>query len=153
MKVEQAPIDSLAPDPANPRLMRKHEADALKRSLKEYGAVEPAVVNADGTIVGGHMRIAAAQELGWTEFPVIRVDLPPDKAKLLNLALNRIHGEWDEDKLGELVYGLAADEADLSLSGFDEAELEKLLADVSPVGGEPDPPEVKTCEDCGKELA
>ena len=152
MKVEQAPIDSLVPDTANPRLMRKHEADALKRSLKEYGAVEPAVVNADGTIVGGHMRIAAAQELGWTEFAVIRVDLPADKAKLLNLALNRIHGEWDSDKLGELIYGLAVDEADLSLSGFDEAELEKLLADVSPVGGEADPPEVKTCEDCGREL-
>lgn len=152
MNIEQAPIHELTPDPGNPRLMRKHEAEALKRSLKEYGAVEPAVVNADGTIVGGHMRVAAAQELGWSTFPVIRVDLPADKAKLLNLALNRIHGEWDEDKLGELIYGLADEGAELALSGFEPEELEKLLADVSPVGGEPDPEPVKTCEDCGREL-
>ncbi|MGH7458565.1 MAG: ParB N-terminal domain-containing protein [Longimicrobiaceae bacterium] len=151
MKIESAPIDSLRPDPDNPRLMSRHDGEALKRSLAEYGAVEPAVVNQDGQIIGGHMRIAAARELGWTEFPVIRVDLAPARAKLLNLALNRISGEWDTDKLSELLYDLGSAGADLGLSGFEADEIEKLLADVSPVGGEPEPP--KTCEDCGKALA
>jgi DNA modification methylase len=96
-----------------------------------YGPVEPAVINQDGTIIGGHMRIAAAKQLGWTEFPVVRVELSDGKAKLLNLALNRIHGEWDEDKLAELLYELDGGGAELVLSGFDGAEIDKLLDSVA----------------------
>lgn len=134
MQVETLPIASLLAAPYNPRRMSTHDAEALKRSLSEYGAVEPAVVNADNTIVGGHMRVQAAQQLGWTEFPVVRVDLPPDKAKLLNLALNRIHGEWDESLLEELVYGLQQEGADLLLSGFGQSEIDALLQSVGAAG-------------------
>lgn len=110
--------------------MNKHEGEALKRSLEEYGAVEPAVVNQDGTIIGGHMRVQAAQALGWEEFPVVRVDLDDEKAQLLNLALNRIHGEWDEDKLAEMLWELNESDGDLALSGFDTSEVDKLLDSV-----------------------
>ena len=120
--MEQARIADLRPDEANPRRINAHEAEALKRSLEEYGAVEPAVVNQDGTIIGGHMRLEAAKELGWETFPVVRVDLPHEKAALLNLALNRISGEWDEDKLAELLAELEHEGADLALSGFDTSE-------------------------------
>lgn len=153
MATDTARIADLRPDPANPRYMSKHDADALKRSLKEFGAVEPAVVNADGTIIGGHMRVAAAEQLGWETFPVVRVDLPPEKARLLNLALNRISGEWDEAKLSEMVWALKDDagiEALVGLSGFTDEELTKLLGNSG--GEQPAPPEPTLCPDCGKEL-
>lgn len=138
MKVESVSITKLSPDKGNPRVMRRHEAAALKASLAEWGAVEPAVVNRDGTIIGGHQRVAAAKELGWSEFPVVYVDLPKAKARLLNLALNRIDGAWDEDKLGTLLAELNSgpDVADLLLSGFDQAELTSILDS----GERPEPP-------------
>lgn len=141
MEIESAPIAELRPDPDNPRRMNRHEADSLRRSLTEYGAVEPAVVNSDGTIIGGHMRVEAAKLLGWEEFPVVRVDLPEAKAKALNLALNRISGEWDEDKLAELMYGLDQIDHELAaLTGFAEGEVQALLDSVSgPMKPPPDP--------------
>lgn len=137
MKLE--PIEQLRPDPLNPREIGEHEAAALRASLEEYGAVEPAVVNADGTIIGGHQRVEAAKQLGWAEFPVVRVDLPDDKARLLNLALNRIHGEWAEDKLALLLAELAEQEADLGLSGFDSAELDRLFGSLESEEEIPEP--------------
>lgn len=146
MTVVRVPIADLRPDPINPRLMRSHEGEALKRSLSEYGAVEPAVVNADGTIIGGHMRIAAALELGWTDFPVVYVDLPEGRARALNLALNRISGEWDEDKLAQMLYELGGDDGgELVLTGFSEAETERLIASVA--GPAEDPPAPEPPED------
>lgn len=133
MEVEQLAIASLKPAPYNPRRISKHDMAALERSLAEFGAVDPAVVNADGTIIGGHMRVEAAKRLGWTEFPSVRVDLDEDKARLLNLALNRISGEWDEDMLAELIWSLHEADADLPLSGFDDKELRRIISSVGPV--------------------
>lgn len=129
MKVESVAITKLKPDLGNPRTMPAKEAAALRRSLEEWGPVEPAVINRDGTIIGGHQRVAAAQELGWSEFPVVRLDLTKEKARLLNLALNRIDGEWDEDKLSAMLADLNgnAGDVDLLLSGFDAGEVTRLL--------------------------
>lgn len=131
MKVETVPITSLRADEKNPRVMKAAEAEALKRSLEEFGAVEPAVVNRDGLIIGGHQRILAAVDLGWTEFPVVRLSLSKAKARLLNLALNRIDGEWDMDQLGLLLAEIDVDQSQLALSGFSERELTQLLDQVT----------------------
>jgi ParB-like chromosome segregation protein Spo0J len=64
--------------------------------MKEFGVVDPVIANRDGTVIGGHQRIRAAERLGLPELPVIYVELPKDKGKALNLALNWISGEWDE---------------------------------------------------------
>lgn len=137
-EVENVPLSALKADPLNPRQMSQHDAEALKRSLQEFGAVVPAVVNKDGVLIGGHMRVEAARALGWEAYPVIRVSLTKKKARLLNLALNRISGDWDEDKLAEMIYGLEEGGAPLELSGFGEEELTSLLDSVS--GEEPEPP-------------
>lgn len=139
LRIKKVALGELRPDPANPRRMPKYEAESLKRSLEQFGPVEPAVVNADGTIIGGHMRVEAARQLGWTEFPVLRVDLPEEEARLLNLALNRIHGEWDEEKLSELLSGLSEGDADLVLSGFESSEIDKLLASIGEEREVPEP--------------
>jgi ParB-like chromosome segregation protein Spo0J len=102
-------------------------------SLETYGAVEPAVFNrTTGEVVGGHMRVQAARVLGWETYPTVFVDLDRDNQRLLNLALNRISGEWDEDMLAEVLWELKESGSDLGLSGFEEGELEKLLKEVGP---------------------
>jgi len=115
----------------NPREMPEKEYESLKRSMREFGCVEPIVMNVyksrKGIVVGGNMRVRAATELGWKAIPYTEVNLPADKEKLLNIALNRIKGKWDETKLAELVYNLSRVDADLNLSGLNEVEISNLL--------------------------
>jgi len=132
MKVETAEIDSLKPAHYNPRQISREELDKLSKSIKQFGFVDPALVRkADNMIVGGHQRIKAAQELGLKEVPVIYLDISENDAKLLNVALNKISGDWEEEKLALLLAELKfMDDIDELLTGFDDDELDKLLADL-----------------------
>lgn len=128
----------------NPRKMSAQELAKLKASLDAFGFVEPIVARAeDGLVIGGHQRLAAFRELlaergvsdpGAAKVPVIAVeDLDDGKAKQLNLALNRIHGEWDYEKLA-VIFEEFGDEwvADVhGLTGFDEREVEDIRALMS----------------------
>ena len=130
--IKRVPIDQLRPFPGNPRQMPEAELGKLKRSIREFGFVEPVVVRkADNTIVGGHQRVEAAKALGLKRVPVVYIDVSADQAKALNLALNKIHGEWDLPKLGELLEELRElPGLDETLSGFDEIEMDDLLAEL-----------------------
>jgi DNA modification methylase len=127
--VEQVDIGLLRPDPANPRKISDAELEALTRSLQEFGFVQPVVaLRSDHTVVGGHQRLVAARKLGMRQVPVVYVDLPLKQGRLLNLALNKISGSWEDELLARMVADLSSLEtADLSLAGFSEDELEKLL--------------------------
>ncbi len=127
--------------PFNPRTISGHDLDALRRSLRFFGTVEPIVVNRrSGHIVGGHQRVKAAQAEGIDEMPVVYVDLDDPAEKQLNVALNRIHGEWDESKLEEILADLKTAGADLALTGFTEEELDELLRGPdAPADGLTDP--------------
>jgi len=122
--VTQVEISKLKYAEYNPREITDEAFINLQNSIKEFGFVEPAVVNKDNTIIGGHMRVRASEALGWTKVPVLYVDLPEDKAKMLNLALNRITGRWDTEKLGKLITDLTLKKLDLSLTGFEKWELQ-----------------------------
>src|SRR5262245_10396224 len=129
--------------PYNPRTITDHDLEALRRSLRTWGVVEPIVCNTrTGRVVGGHQRIRAAQAEGIPDLPVYWVDLDEASEHLLNLALNRISGEWDEEKLSALLHELAAGGADLGLSGFESNELDALLASLESPPGAPDPDEI-----------
>lgn len=122
----------------NPRKINDHDLEALRRSIRFFGAVEPVVVNRrTQRIVGGHQRVKAAAAEGVTDFPVVWVDLDEPSEKTLNLALNRISGQWDDEKLRALLLDLDASGADMDLTGFDDKELSRLLQVVS--DGETDP--------------
>jgi DNA modification methylase len=110
--------------------MSATEMAKLKRSIQEFGLVEPLVVRrSDHLVIGGHQRLEAARELGLTRVPIVYVEVTDAQAKTLNLALNRIQGEWDLPKLGELLDELQAlPEFDITLSGFDAEEVDALLA-------------------------
>jgi ParB-like chromosome segregation protein Spo0J len=127
--VQEVPIDELRPDPANPRRIGDAELEALTRSMKEWGFVQPVLARReDKTVIGGHQRLLAARKLGHKTVPVTFLDLTIEQARVLNLALNKISGEWDEELLARLLADLKpVEEIDLSLSGFSEDELAKLL--------------------------
>lgn len=129
MQTIQKSINQLIFAEYNPRRINKHDFAKLVQSIKEFGFIEPVVINKDHTIIGGHMRVRAAQELKFTEVPCVEVDLPKEKEKALNLALNRIHGEWDEDKLAELLFELE-NLPEVELTGFSESEVAKVLDTV-----------------------
>ncbi len=127
--MKQVPIGDLRPDPFNPRRISDDELEALTRSIQEFGLVDPIIARReDSTVIGGHQRLVAARRLGLEAVPVIYVDLSPEQAKLLNLALNRISGHWDQELLARLLSDLQeAPDIDIGLSGFDEDEIAKLL--------------------------
>src|SRR5450759_3038792 len=129
LAIEQVPIDQLRPDPANPRRISEDELDSLERSLRQFGFVQPVLARkADGTVIGGHQRLVAARRLGLATVPVTYLDLSIEQARLLNLALNKIGGSFDEQLLARLLADLqASPDIDLSLSGFGEDEIKDLL--------------------------
>ena len=93
--------------------------------------MDPIIINADGTVIGGHQRLFVLQDLGYTEADVAVVDLGKDDEKALNIALNKISGEWDEEKLAAIFAELDASDYDLTLTGFGRDELEEIM-----LGGE-----------------
>jgi len=129
VEIENVDIESLHPDPANPRRIGKEELEALTRSIREFGFVQPVLARkSDNVVIGGHQRLLGARRLGWKTVPVIFLDLSVEQSRLLNLALNKISGEWDQDLLARMLAGLKpVEDIDLSLSGFSEEELGKLL--------------------------
>ncbi len=144
MEVVDVPTDELAEKaaPYNPRTISDHDLEALQRSLRFFGTVEPVVVNRrSDRIVGGHQRVKAAQAEGIEVLPVVYVDLDDPSEKQLNLALNRISGEFDLEKLAELLKDLEAQGADLDLTGFTQVEIDEILQgmDDNPVDGLTDP--------------
>ena len=123
------PISDLRPDLANPRRIDDAELDALTRSIKEFGMVDPVIARReDKVVIGGHQRLLAARRLGIKTVPVVLVDLSQEQAKLLGLALNKISGDWDTELLARLLSDLNdVPDLDLTLSGFSDDELQKQL--------------------------
>src|SRR3954469_4938542 len=134
MKIARIAIARLNPAPYNPRLDLKPgdpEYERLRRSLDEFGCVEPLVWNRrSGHLVGGHQRLKVLVEGGATHADVSVVDLPPEREKALNIALNKISGGWDEAKLAQLLDELIKVPGfDIELTGFELPDVDALLAE------------------------
>ena len=131
MVIEKKNTADLLPADYNPRKDLKPgdpEYEKLKRSLEQFGYVEPVIWNkATGRVVGGHQRLKVLIDMGITEVECVVVDLPEDKEKALNIALNKISGDWDKDKLAVLIADLQGTAFDVSLTGFDAAEIDDLF--------------------------
>ncbi|UAT31952.1 DNA modification methylase [Bacillus badius] len=134
MKIAKIPIEKINPAPYNPREDLKPgdpEYEKLKKSIHEFGYVEPLVWNEKtGNLVGGHQRFKILMEERPSEITVSVVSLDIDKEKALNLALNKIDGRWDDEKLESLLADLSTSDIDISLTGFSLEELDELLGPV-----------------------
>ncbi|WP_456236387.1 site-specific DNA-methyltransferase [Boudabousia liubingyangii] len=142
MNIKTIPVDKLQAADYNPRKDLQPgdpEFEKLKRSVEEFGYVEPVIFNeATGRVVGGHQRLKVLTALGHTEIECVVVDLPEAKEKALNVALNKVKGEWDESKLALLIADLQAEDFDVTLTGFDPAEVDALFRDQLAGGIEED---------------
>lgn len=135
MDIRMVPVSCINPAPYNPRrALQPTDAEyrKLKRSIDEFGLVDPLIWNErTGNLVGGHQRLRILVAVGVTEVPCSVVDLDPEREKALNIALNKIQGEWDEERLRELLAELSEGDLDMNLTGFDDAELEALLRETA----------------------
>lgn len=133
MLIEKKNVAELLPAEYNPRKNLKPgdaEYEKLKLSITEFGYVEPVIWNqTTGRVVGGHQRLKVLQDMGMTEIDCVIIEVSEEKEKALNIALNKISGDWDTDKLALLITDLQGSDFDVSLTGFEPAEIDALFKD------------------------
>lgn len=157
MLIEHVSINKLKPAKYNPRKIDQGQLDSLAEAIKRYGFVQPVVANTNGNVViGGHQRLKAAKMAGMDTVPVHFVTLDANEEMALNIALNKIGGDFDQAKLETVLKdlslgGFSLD--DFGAIGFNQTELQAInLAptltanDLKPAGGNLDsePPKVIT---------
>ena len=134
MTIETIKVERLLPADYNPRKDLKPgdaEYEKLKRSIEQFGYVEPVIWNkTTGRVVGGHQRLKVLMDMGMTKVDCVVVEMDEDKEKALNIALNKISGDWDKDKLALLIADLQGADFDVSLTGFEPAEIDDLFKDT-----------------------
>ena len=142
MIIEKIKVEQLIPADYNPRKDLQpgdSEYENIKRSLEEFGYVDPVIWNkTTGRVVGGHQRLKVLASMGRSEVECVVVELNEEKEKALNVALNKISGDWDKEKLAILITDLDASDFDVSLTGFDAAEIDDLIKDTHRDGVEDD---------------
>ncbi len=135
MEIVKKKLSELNPASYNPRKALQPGDPAyekLKASILSFGNVEPIVWNrATRNVIGGHQRLRVLLDLGITESEVSVVELSEVDEKRLNIALNKITGEWDDEKLTSLLADLTTGGADVFSSGFDDQELSVMFADLT----------------------
>lgn len=138
----------LIPYIGNARVHNEQQIQDLCRSIQQFGFVSPVLVDKSGEIIAGHGRLLAASRIGMEQVPVIELShLSPREVMALRLADNRIQlsSTWDFEKLSAELNALVELDVDLSLTGFDEQEIDALLkSDVAIFTGEHHPDMMST---------
>ena len=134
MEIVKVDINELISPEYNPRQITDDEMEKLKNSINEFGYISPIIVNKHNNhIVGGNQRCLALKQLGYTMIDVIYINEPDiNKEKALNIRLNNLSGEWDKNKLQNILDDLKLQEFDVSLTGFD-IEVQKFEFDDTPL--------------------
>jgi DNA modification methylase len=138
LRIDWVPIATLRPNPRNPRTHSRRQIKQLAANIRRFGFTNPVAVDGDRMILAGHGRVDAARLAGLTEVPIIRLDhLAPAQRRAYLIADNRIAEQagWNREllaiELGELVELLPIEGCDISLTGFEMAEVDLLLADMA----------------------
>ncbi len=133
-EMQLVPIDRLIPYINNARTHSPEQINKLRASLREFGFINPVIIDRDFNVIAGHGRIFAAKEEGIKEVPCVLVDyLTEAQKKAYIIADNRMAMDagWDEELLRVEIEALQAEAFDLSLTGFDEVEIAGLFGDDS----------------------
>ena len=132
MMIEKLRLADLKPAEYNPRKDLKPgdpEYEKLKRSIEQFGYVDLLIWNKTTEhIVGGHQRAKVLMDLGYDEVDCVVVEMDETREKALNVALNKISGDWDKDKLALVIADIQGTDFDVSFTGFDAAEIDDLFA-------------------------
>lgn len=123
-------IDKLIPYVNNARTHSKEQITKLRSSLREFGFINPVIIDKDFSIIAGHGRVMAAKEEGITEVPCVLVDyLTEAQKKAYIIADNRFAQDagWDEELLRVEIEALQAEAFDISFTGFDMSEIDDLF--------------------------
>lgn len=149
MQIERKKIRELNRATYNPRIdliPGDTEYENLRRSINTYGMLIPVIWNKrTNNVVGGHQRLTVLENEGETEVDVSVVDLDETQERQLNVALNKIEGGWDEEKLAELLLDLGED---ATLTGFTQQEIDSLTNDIdSLIDGDTVDEELKAIEE------
>lgn len=149
MQIERKKIRELNRATYNPRIdliPGDSEYENLRRSINTYGMLIPVIWNKrTNNVVGGHQRLTVLENEGETEVDVSVVDLDETQERQLNVALNKIEGGWDEEKLAELLLELGED---ATLTGFNQQEIDSLTNDIdSLIDGDTVDEELKAIEE------
>ena len=137
LNVEYRKVDALIGYARNPRTHSEEQIAKIAASIAEFGWTNPILVDGDNGIIGGHGRISAARKLGLTEVPVIELaHLSPTQKRAYVISDNRLALEagWDEELLALELTELCESGYDLALTGFEDAEIEAMMAEH--IGGE-----------------
>lgn len=140
-QMELVPTDRLIPYVNNARTHSAEQVNKLRASLREFGFVNPVIVDRDLNVIAGHGRILAAKEEKIPEVPCVYVDyLTEAQKKAYILADNRMAMDagWDEELLRVEIEALQTEAFDVSLTGFDEKEITDLFKDTDGTGAEDD---------------
>lgn len=166
-KTELEEPKNLIPYSNNPKEHPEAQIDEIASSIKNYGFVQPVVVDSENEVIIGHGRLKAAKKLGLDEIPVLRHDdITDSEAKALRLADNKIaESDWEDEKLAvELEQLTEADDYEDLIHGFDEDEMDnyleqkELVDGFEPTDGEDQgkldqlKPEIVECPECGHEF-
>jgi len=132
IQIERWPVDRLIPYARNPRTHTDEQVAQIAASIAEFGWTNPVLVGADSIVIAGHARLMAARKLSLAEVPVIVLDhLTEAQRRALVIADNKLslNAGWNEDMLRVEIDALREVDFDLDVLGFDDQELEALLAD------------------------
>ncbi|HXF87319.1 MAG TPA: site-specific DNA-methyltransferase [Xanthobacteraceae bacterium] len=130
-RIEFWPLERLFAYPRNPRTHADEQVAQIAASMVEFGWSNPILVAGDGTVIAGHGRLEAARRLGLETVPVIVLDhLTPAQRRAYVIADNKLalNAGWNEELLAAELHALNGEGFDLSLIGFDETELDRLMA-------------------------
>ena len=133
MEIKELSLKELKPAAYNPRKKLKNgdkEYEKIKQSLLKFGYVDPIIVNKDMTVIGGHQRLTVLKDLDYETAKCVIVYLPKEDEKALNIALNKITGQWDDTLLADLLLDLQESDFNLDLTGFEPPEIDEILSNV-----------------------
>jgi hypothetical protein len=126
MAIKKMDISTIVESPFNPRKIDAKTLEKLVASIREFGYVDPMIVNKrNNQVVGGNQRLKALRTLGFKDVQIVLIDVDEQKEKALNVALNKISGDWDFNKLRDIMTQIG--DEDKILTGFDASEIDILL--------------------------